>query len=46
MKKAIVKNLYSMQCIEGNWYYTVKYLYFQLFLCLKNTLENLSADKY
>ena len=38
--------LYSMQCLEGNRYYTVKCLYFQLFLCFKNTLENSSADKY
>ena len=37
MKKGNVQNLYSMQCIEGNRCYTVKYLYFQLFLCFKNT---------
>ena len=32
MKKRHVQNLYSIQCIEGNKHYTVKYLYFQLFL--------------
>ena len=34
-----VQNLYSMQCIEENRYYIVKYLYFQLFLCFKTHKE-------
>ena len=34
-----MQNLFSMQCIEGKRYYTVKYFYFNSFTVL-NTLES------